>query len=74
MLGFKVFKHRLILLLGGNAAGDCNIKSLLTYHNQPIVKEIKKYPNQNGVSGFKTQYPDPGRFSRISKAVNNTFT
>jgi hypothetical protein len=26
------------------------------------------------VSGFKTQYPDPGRFSRISKAVNNTFT
>jgi hypothetical protein len=44
MPGFKISKDRLMLLLGGNVAGDCKIKPLLVYHseNPRTFKNISK--------------------------------
>ncbi|XP_042230822.1 tigger transposable element-derived protein 1-like [Homarus americanus] len=44
MPGFKASKDRLILLLGGNAAGDCKLKPLLVYHskNPKALKGVVK--------------------------------
>ena len=42
MPGFKSLKDRLILLLGANAAGDFNLKSVLIFHTENL-KVLKNY-------------------------------
>jgi hypothetical protein len=37
MPGYKVLKDRPILLLGGNAVGDCKIVLLLAYHSENLT-------------------------------------
>ena len=42
MPGFKYLKDRMILFLGANAAGNFNLKSVLTFHSEN-PKVLKNY-------------------------------
>ena len=42
MPGFKALKDKLTILLGANAAGDFNLKSVLIFHTENL-KVLKNY-------------------------------